>query len=186
LPPGSCADPLDATENTGLSKFRSSIRVSLVSGLVFLGGCVYQPLYGGDELSGEYGASLSQIWVDDAETRVGQEVRNHLIFLLQGGRDDVNARYLARLRVLETSREFAAVEGVRDDTAGTVTVFVSYDLLDRNSNTVVAEGRRVANATYDRTSQNFANNRAVRDAQARAAKAAAEKLRLAFAADLSQ
>lgn len=162
-----------------------AIRASLIAGLALLGGCVYQPLYGNNELSGQYGAALSQVWVEEAESRVGQQVRNHLIFLLQGGRDDAGARYLARLRVLETSREFAAVEGVRDDTAGSVTVIVSYNLFDRDSETTVAEGRRVANATYDRTPQNFANSRAFRDAQERAAREAAEKLRLAFAADLS-
>ena len=173
-------------EQPGLSNLARSSLPWLFASLLCLGGCVYQPLYGTGGVSGEYGATLSQIWVEEEDTRVGQQVRNHLIFLLQGGRDDVSARYLARLRVLETSREFAAVEGVRDDTAGSVTVAVSYDLFDRESKTVVAEGRRVANATYDRTPQNFANNRAFRDAQDRAAKEAAEKLRLAFAADLSE
>lgn len=163
-----------------------NFRLSLIVTLAALCGCVYQPLYG-DGLPGQgsYGVALSQVWVEEAESRVGQQVRNHLIFLLQGGRDDPQTRYLAKLRVLDINRRFAAVEGVRDQTAGSVTVTVSYDLIDREGNIIVAEGHRVARATFDRTGQSFANSRALRDAENRAAHEAAEELRLAFAADLS-
>ncbi len=166
-----------------VSKLR---RIGLKS--LFLGGvllvaasCVYRPLYGGAD-----GDALSQIYVEDVETRTAQQLRNHLIFLLQGGRDNPETKYVARLRVVDSYREFAAVKNVRDDTAGSVTVSVSYDLIDTENNTRVAGGNRVAVASYDRTQQSFANNRARRDAENRAAKEAAEKLKLAFAADLSR
>lgn len=149
--------------------------------LLFAASCVYRPLYGGAE-----GDALSQIWVEDVDTRTAQQMRNHLIFLLQGGRDNGETKYLARLRVVDSYREFAAVKNVRDDTAGSVTVSVSYDLIDTENNTRVAGGNRIAIAFYDRTQQSFANNRARRDAENRAAKEVAEKLKLAFAADLGR
>lgn len=162
----------------------SRLTISAILALFLVSGCVYQPMYGMGT-AGHGGDGLSQIWVDEVDDRVGQQVRNHLIFLLQHGRDDPSVPYLAKLRILDVNRRFAAVKGIRDQTAGSVTVTVSYDIIDRKTYQIVAEGRRVATAAYDRTSQSFANNRAVRDAENRAARQAAEKLRLAFAAELS-
>lgn len=166
-------------------RMRYRTRVPFLPGVLLaislvVSGCVYQPLYGSS------GADdvLSQIWVEEVDTRTAQQLRNHLIFLLQGGRDNRETRYLARLRVVDSSRQFAAVKNLRYDTAGSVTVSVSYDLIDTNGNVRVAGGSRVATASFDRTGQSFANSRALRDAQNRAAREAAEKLRLAFAADL--
>ncbi|MGI9401562.1 MAG: LPS assembly lipoprotein LptE [Rhizobiaceae bacterium] len=159
---------------------RACLKCLVMTGvLMFSASCVYQPLYGTTE-----GDELAQIWVEDVDTRTAQQLRNHLIFLLQGGQDNPEAKYIARLRVVDSYREFAAIKNVRDDSAGSVTVSVSYDLIETENNTRVAAGNRVAIASYDRTQQSFANSRARRDAQNRAAKEAAEKLKLAFAADL--
>lgn len=161
---------------------RSSI---LAFALLAFAGCTFQPLYGSADYStGQGSYALSQVSVANVDTRVGQQVRNHLIFLLQGGRESIETRYLVRLRVVGINQKFAAVENVRNQTAGNVTVRVSYELLDKSTYTRIADGNRVAVASYDRTEQNFANSRAVRDAENRAAKEAAEKVRLALAADL--
>ena len=161
---------------------RAGLKGLVLTGmLLFAASCVYRPLYGGTD-----GDALSQIWVEDVETRTAQQLRNHLIFLLQGGRDNRETKYLARLRVVDSYREFAAIKNIRDDSAGSVTVSVSYDLIDTENNTRVAGGNRIAIASYDRTLQSFANERARRDAENRAAKEAAEKLKLAFAADLAR
>ena len=148
-------------------------------------GCTWQPLYS----SGHAGPALadsplSKVSVGPADSRQAQQVRNHLIFLLQGGRDQADTRYKLQLRIASTGTEFAAVEGIRDFTAGSITITASYDLIDSTNNTRVSGGSRFATATYDRTAQNFANNRAARDAENRAAKELAEQLRLAIAADL--
>jgi LPS-assembly lipoprotein len=171
-------DPVDRMWN------RICLPGILLAAVIVLAGCVYRPLYGSVAADGGADDVLSQIWVEEVDTRTAQQLRNHLIFLLQGGRDNHNARYLAKLRVVDSSREFAAVKNLRYDTAGSVTINVSYDLIDTSGNVRVAGGSRVATASFDRTGQSFANSRALRDAQNRAAKEAAEKLRLAFAADL--
>jgi LPS-assembly lipoprotein len=165
-------------------------RLCLLAGLLLLpGGCVFQPLHGSG--AGEYaslpgGQALSNIYVSEVDTRVAQQVRNELIFLLQGGPSNTKARYRVDLRIVDTNRRFAAVENVRDRTAGSVTVSARYDLVDTADLTNIASGTRVATASYDRTPQSFANQRAVRDAENRAAQAVAEKLRLALAAELTR
>jgi len=151
-------------------------------------GCVFQPLYGSNNTyaPGTDAYALSAVWIPEVDTRVGQQVRNHLIFLLEGGRGSVQPQYEARIRVRDTNKEFAPTRTVRDNTAGSVTVTVSYDLIEKASNSLIGGGTRIATAAYDRTSQSFANSRAVRDAENRAAKEAAELVRLAIAADLGR
>ncbi len=167
------------------SAFRGLFRAAAIVAVLTLAGCVWQPLYNDGYASSSPGGALSQVSVSEVDSRTAQQVRNHLIFLLQGGRDAVNTRYEARIRVRAVNKELAAIKDVRDFTAGSVTVSVSYDLIDKTTNTRVAGGSRTSSAPYDRTNQNFANSRAVRDAQNRAARDVAEQLRLAIAADLA-
>ena len=150
--------------------------------------CTWQPLYGTGNYTSKQtpgGYALQQVHVAEVSTRPAQQIRNHLIFLLQGGKDNPDVPYLVKLRVGRTGENVAAVKDIRDFTAGIVTFTVSYDLFEKATMNRVATGTRSATATYDRTSQNFANERAVRDAENRAALDAAEQLRMAIAADLA-
>jgi LPS-assembly lipoprotein len=168
------------------SSFRQPLGAALVVVLMSASGCTWQPLYssGGQVDQNLATSALSQVSVGPVETRQGQQVRNHLIFLLQGGRDQAETRYRLQMRITDNRNEYAAVEGIRDFTAGSITITASYDLIDITTNTRVSGGSRFATATYDRTSQNFANERAARDAENRAARELAEQIRLAIAADL--
>ena len=154
-----------------------------------LSACTFQPLYApsANIVEGVDGISInemSQISVSEVDTRVAQQVRNHLLFLLHGGNDPAETRYDARLRVTSFERRTAANTRLSDTTAGFVTVTTSYSLIDMSNNKQVAGGSRKASAYFDRTSQIFANQRAVRDAENRAGKDVAEMIRLAIASDL--
>lgn len=156
-------------------------------GLPALTGCVYQPLYGTNSYAPELnGYALSQISVDPVDTRVGQQVRNHLIFLLQGGNPAPEPAYSLRLRVADTTQLYAANRTYGGTTAGTASVKVSYVLFDMATRKPVSSGSRIGSAAFDRTGQSFANERAELDAQNRAAQDAAEKIRLALAGDLTK
>lgn len=154
------------------------------AGLPALGGCVYQPLYGANSYAPEAN-TLASVSVADVDTRVGQQVRNHLIFLLQGGRDAPEARYQVKLRVTDYTQLYASNRNVGSTTAGSTSVMVSYSLVDLTTGKQVATGSRQTNANYDRTGQSFANERAELDAQNRAAREMAEQIYLALAANLS-
>jgi len=169
-------------------KSPSLLRVLAVAAPALAAGCVWQPLYGAQSVASDTapaGYALQQVYVGEVNTRVGQQVRNQLIFLLQGGKDNPETPYEVRLRVVATPISYAAVKDVRDFTVGSVSVTASYDLFEKATMKRLAAGNRTATASYDRTNQNFANNRALRDAETRAAREVAEQLRLALAADLA-
>lgn len=157
------------------------------AGLPLMGGCVYRPLYGADSYAPDSSAALfSQIRVADVDTRVAQQVRNHLIFLLHGGRGAAEPRYEVYLRVSDHTQLYAANRDFGGTTAGAATITVSYDLVELPTRRQIASGRRVGSAYYDRTGQSFANDRAQRDAANRAAQDAAEQVRMAIAADFAK
>ena len=169
-----------------LTVTRTFRAVFIAAALLAPAACVYQPLYGTNSYAPDSASyALSQISVAEIDNWAGQQVRNHLIFLLQGGRQAPDPIYQLRLRVSDTKRFNATSRIVSDTTAGAVTVTVSYELIRIDGYTRVASGSRQASANFDRTGQSFANERAVRDAEQRAAREVAEQLRLALAADLT-
>jgi LPS-assembly lipoprotein len=68
--------------------------------------------------------------------------------------------------------------------AGTVTLIAEYVVSDAATARPIASGRRQITANYDIPRQEFANVRAERDAENRAARELAELLKLAVAQDL--
>jgi len=159
-----------------------SVLVFLAAGL---SACQFQPLHGSNSVTSANGTQLSSVTVSQVDSRVGQQVRNHLLFLLNGGFAPAENTHEARIRVTFSNRLIASVESERDSTSGVINVSVFYDLIDLATGKSINSGTRVAEASYDRAGQVFANTRAERDAENRAAKEAAEAVRLAIAANLS-
>lgn len=155
-----------------------------VVGVSLLSACTFQPMHGSTGAVSD--TSLSNVGVQEVDTRVGQQVRNHLLFLLKGGQDYSQDLYEARLLVSSSTRQTSVQPGVRGTTAGYVVVTASYALINAQTGKRVAGGSRNGFASFDRTTQNFANERAERDAENRAGKAVAEQLRLAIASDLTR
>lgn len=157
--------------------------ISMIATLFLLSACQFQPLYGTNSTGN---AQLTNITVGEVNTRSGQQVRNHLLFLLHGGSAPIEPAYRADLRISTANKTLANVQSVQDRTVGSIEVSVSYDLIDLTTLKTVASGSRRAKAAYDRTGQSFANSRAERDAENRAAKEAAEAIRFALASDLNR
>ncbi len=168
-----------SSQITKVSRF-----IITILALIALSACQFQPLHGDRTTS--QGAGLEQVGVSSVNSRVGQQVRNHLLFIMNGGFASNEKTHEAKLRVTFSNKQLAALPSQQDSTAGTVTVRASYDLIDLKSGEVIASGLRDAIASYDRTGQVLANNRAIRDAENRAAKETAEALRLAIASHLNQ
>ena len=164
---------------------RTTQRLLVAALLLFLASCQYQPLYGNSSASST-ASGLKHVSVSQVDSRVAQQVRNHLLFLFNGGNQAVEISHEVRMRVSWDNKLLVAIPGVQDSTSGTVTVTASYDLVELKTGKIVSSGRRKASASYDRTGQVFANERAERDAENRAARQAAEFLRLAVATDLNR
>lgn len=172
------------------SSFAETIRIFCRTWIVWasllLAACQFQPLHGSQSAKPTNVGGLSAVSVSQVNSRVAQQVRNHLLFLLNGGFDSVEKTHEARIRVTWYNTQQAAIQGVRDNVSGTITVVASYDLIDLSSGKSIGNGSRQTQAYYDRTGQVFANKRAEIDAENRAAKEAAESLRSAIASELSR
>ena len=170
-----------------------AILAALAVSLAVSAGCTVTPLY--SNASAQAGADagmaaeLSSIAIKPVNTRYAQEVRNHLIFLLNGGGGQPPAaRYTLALGITALNESAAVVQIARENepSAGTVTVISTYALTENATGEAVASGKRQISASYDKPRQEFAALRAQRDAEDRAARELAELLRLALAQDLSR
>ena len=107
--------------------FGAHLAITALAGLL-AAGCTIQPLYappGGTSLSAP--APLASIAIAEVDTRVGQQVRNHLIFLLAGGAGEpASAVYELKLTVRSSSKSALLVQTKTDNepTAEKVTVTV--------------------------------------------------------------
>jgi LPS-assembly lipoprotein len=157
------------------------IVVALLAG----SGCTVRPLYSdaATSLGGATGstAGLGAIAIAPVNTRYGQELRNHLIFLLNGGQGQpAAAAFTMDLTVTAANFRAAVIQVNKEDrpTAGAVEMTASYVIKEVATGEVVAKGRRQVRSSYDRSSQEFAAMRTIRDAENRAARELAEFLRL--------
>lgn len=134
-------------------------------------------------------AALDSVAVEPVSTRYAQEVRNHLIFLLHGGKARPQApRYTLALDVTRKVGAAAQIQsgGENEPSAGTVTLTARYTLTDSQSGEPVAGGEQQVNAAFDRPRQEFAVLRAQRDAEDRAARELASFIHLALGQDLAR
>jgi LPS-assembly lipoprotein len=146
-----------------------------------LAGC-FQPMYADRSLTGGTGPNLREAMRDveiaKIDGRVGQEIRNDIIFELSGGGGNpAGAPYRLNLQVA-TSSSSAIIDvqtGLPDNE--TVSLDVTYKLQNVADEKIVLTDKAIARVTVDRTQQRYARVRALRDAENRAAKLIAEQIR---------
>jgi LPS-assembly lipoprotein len=171
---------------------RAVLGVGLALALGLAAGCTVRPLYG--ELAptapGAPSAQLASVDIPPVDTRVGQEVRNHLIFMFGGGQGrPASPAYRLVLETAVSRSVPATINTGRvslEPTSGIVTVRAAYTLAEAGTGKPVASGTRSVQAPYDIPVQDFAAERAARDAENRAARELAELLRLVVGQELAR
>ena len=164
---------------------------AVLAGALALGGCQVRPLYG--TLSTPAGSpaltqELSAIDIDTVQTasdedldRIGQVLRNELIFGFRRGREAPESSYRLKILIDRPLNE-VGVERLADvPSAYTVTVNATYVLSDIATGRTLETGRAFGTASFDFSSQRFANLRAERDAEDRAAKTVARDIQTRLA-----
>jgi LPS-assembly lipoprotein len=171
-----------APRGQGLRDARRAARpiLALLVGLA-LSGCL-QPLYGPLSEGGDLASELQAIAVDPIPERLGHYLGNELIFGFNGAGSQVSPKYRLAVALRETSRTPLIDTVTGYASAATVVVNADYRLTLAQGGEPIAKGTVEAVATYDRTSQRFANIRAARDAEIRDAKRLAEQIRMRIAA----
>ena len=168
-----------------LAAFASGIAAALL-----LAGCAdstgFRPLYATADFGGS-GASEKLQAVDIAPIpgRVGQRIRNELIFQATGGGAPLPPEYRLDIAV----REYVTATLVELDGNATGQVYnvdANYKLVRISDKKVVAEGTSYGRAGFQRLTSIFANVRAREDAENRAAKTVGDELRTRLLAQLSQ
>lgn len=146
-------------------------------GLTVLGvqACQVKPLYYSDST---VDSDLASVAIKPVDDRVSQELRNRLVFLYSGGRGEPdNAKYTLDFTMTGRASRVLREQLTDGITSQRYSARVVYTLIDNETKQVVGSGKRTVVTFYDQTTQEFANRRALRDAQDRAAVELAEIIR---------
>lgn len=156
----------------------------VTASMVTLAGCQVQPLYA--EKSNAPRA-MATVGFSEAKSRVGQEVRNRLIFLASGGAGEPARREYEVTLDVNTRAVGVLVDSTTDTpSAGRIIINVGYVMKRISTGEIVKAGHRSVTALVDYSAQEFAKIRAVRDAENRAAREVAELVRLDLAGYLAR
>ena len=128
---------------------------------------------------------LAQIRVDPIPNRIGHYLANELIFDFNGSGSQVPPRYALTIAVRETVQTPLVDTISGRATAGTVVTDASYKLVSLGDGREITHGAVFMTASYDRTTQRFADTRAARDAEIRDAKALADQIQTRIAAAMA-
>ncbi len=150
-----------------------------------LAGCGFQPLYGGTTAGG---AKLSEVMatvdITPIPGRVGQKLRNELIFANTGGGYAAPPRYRLNIVIRESvTDELVQITG--DATSQVYQIEATFKLVDPSTRVVLFQGKAISRAAYNRFQEIFANVRARYDAENRAARTVAESIKTQLAAFLA-
>ncbi len=165
-----------------------------IAGCLLLGGCGFHPLYAVPDMpNGAMQADLRAIYVEPVPERLGYQLRNQLIDLLDGQGEPAGARY--HLRVTLSTKSEAI--GVQSQTApGGITqtaitryndkITADYELVDSKTNAVVTRGVETGLTSYNVLSSPYATLAVQQDADRRAAEDIADRIRIDLAVWFAQ
>ena len=102
-------------------------RAAALSSILLLCGCGFHPLYGG--MNGDMKETLSSIYVEPVPERIGYELRNTMIDLLDGPGTASGAAYRLKLGLNQTTQGIA-LQNDATITRYNDTLTVSYELSD--------------------------------------------------------
>jgi LPS-assembly lipoprotein len=158
----------------------------LMAAAIALAGCGFQPLYGTTAGGSRLGAVMAGVDVTPIPGRVGQRVRNELIFENTGGAGRPNKPpYQLDIVVKETLIN-ELVQTTGNANSQVYQLDATFKLINNADGKVVLEGKATSRAAYQRFDAIFSNVRAQYDAQDRAAETVAESIKLRVTAFLSQ
>lgn len=153
--------------------------VYIAGALLLVTGCTATPLYQPSQTPSSVDAVYAKkIEFAAPNNRVDQLVRNKIIFQLFGGRGEPSdASLKATVKTTTRSRGVFRTNTTSsgNTSASLVTVTGTLSVIDTTTGSTIAEYKRSAIAPIDRGNQQFANERALLDAENRAAEQLGEQ-----------
>jgi LPS-assembly lipoprotein len=152
------------TVNNIVGKLLAVVIVALAAQLG--GGC--HPMYGTTSLGTSTHSELASVAITVIPGRVGQRIRNELVFQFTGGSEPASPQY--QLEVTYRESDTGVLIKRNDDSSGYInSIDAEYTLKSIDGRTELMKGRSHARAAYDKNSSTFANVRAKVDAENRIA-----------------
>jgi len=153
------------------------MRKAVIGVALLLGACGFHPLYGG--MNGDMQETLSSIYVEPVPERIGYELRNTMIDLLDGPGTPGGASYRLKLGLTQTTQGIA-LQNDATITRYNDTLTVTYELFDAAGH-VVTKGAETGLSAYNvlpsSPSANYGTLIAQQDADKRAANDIANRIR---------
>ena len=186
----SLAERLMGRKGGGLRASRALVPLLGFAAALGLAGCGdssggFRPLYGSALVNGAaVNEKLAAVDIAPIPGRVGQRIRNELIFQATGGGLPKPPEYRLDVAIRETvSSTLVNTNG----NAGSQIygIEASFSLVRLSDKQVIAHGKSYGRATFDRVSSIFANVEARQGAEDRAAESVGEELRTRLLALLS-
>ena len=174
-----------------MSKFaRLTCAVTMIAVPALLSSCQVRPLYAENTGATAKMATVGfsdAVAADASQRRVGQEVRNQLIFIAgHGAGEPANPQYMVSLNVSSGTGGVLYLASSDTSQAGRTTVSTSYVITRVSDNKVIKAGNRSMVSLVDFPTQEFAKQRAIRDSEDRAAREVAQFVGADIAAALSK
>jgi len=173
-----------------LKNRRGTVSAFGLAALCILGGCGdgssgFRPLYGSAALGGAATQEkLATVDVAPIPGRVGQRIRNELIFQTTGGGKPAPPQY--RLDIAIRESVVSTMVQTNGNAGGQIyNIEASFNLIRLTDKSVVASGKSFGRASFDRVTSIFANVEARQDAENRAADSVGEELRTRLLAILA-
>ena len=175
--------------------FRAARLAGALALAALLGGC-FEPRYGERSLTGGPGLRQRMASVDVSipnvpngtpVARVANEVRNDLIFDLQGGSGGPTPTHQLRINLTASNQQVIVdITTARADVQQ-YGINASYTLIEKATGKSVVNGETFARVSYDNPgqAQRFSNARGQRDAENRAAKQISENIKARLASYFS-
>ena len=157
---------------------RGLLRAAIVAlCLLTIAGCGFRPLLAERAGGVATRAELRSIAVDTVDGRFAQEVRNQVIFALSGGAMAEKTHYRLALIVRQTELETAIDPTFDRPTTTILNTTATYRLYRYGEEKPLLTNTAFTSVSFDRSEQRFANVRARRDAEDRAAGVLADDIR---------
>jgi LPS-assembly lipoprotein len=150
-----------------------------------LSACGLRPMYGGSTVGGANVAeTMKAVDVTPIPGRVGQKVRNELIFANTGGGYAAEPKYRLEIAVKESVID-QLVRITGDATSQVYQLDATFKLVDLRNRQIIYQGTAISRAPYTRFQEIFANVRARYDAENRAARTVSESIKTQIAARIA-
>jgi LPS-assembly lipoprotein len=171
------------------SRLRAAgVITALAIGLPVLAGCSgngFQPLYGQSGVGAGMQQRMAAVEFQKIPGRVGQRMRNELIFLSTGGGHPAPPEYRVET-VIKQQVKTTLVKIDGDSRAQVYVLEAAFRIIDLKSKKVLLQGSSTSQAVFERFNPIFSNIRAREDAENRAARTVAREVHDRIAAFLSR